>query len=45
MQGGGIGLSGAGGQLQVVDQCVCAQQRADIGAGIFVQQCVPVLLG
>lgn len=44
MQGGGIGLSGAGGQLQVVDS-VFVHNSAQNGAGIFVQQCVPVLLG
>ena len=37
-QGGGVGLSGAGGQLQVVDS-VFVRNSAQNGAGIFVQQC------
>jgi hypothetical protein len=37
-QGGGVGLSGAGGQLQVVDS-VFVRNAAQNGAGIFVQQC------
>ena len=43
MQGGGIGLSGADGQLQAVNS-VFVHNNAQNGAGIFVEQCVPPLV-